>query len=115
MKIVKACVASLVTLSCVTPALAQVTYRDGYRQEGGRHHRVAPPLNADEDLSYATRPSFQIFDTPYGPQTRVIYRCAYPNGWNATDFIRDINGTPAGINHTCPEADEANSRVRARY
>lgn len=66
-------------------------------------------LQPDEVLG--TSPSFVV--TPYGgqPVVQVVRRCQYPDGWNVTDFDRDVNGIPAGIEHTCP----APAGVRARY
>lgn len=31
----------------------------------------------------------------------LVEGCSYPNGWNYTDFIRDLNGTPRGLDHQC--------------
>ena len=66
-------------------------------------------LQPNETLG--TSPAFEIF--PYGsaPAVRVVQRCQYPDGWNITDFSRDVNGIPSGIDHTCPVP----SSVRARY
>ena len=112
MKFVGSCGIVLVTLAAVTPGYAQVAYRHG--DAARAHNPYTQPYDADEDMSYATHPSFQLFDTPRGPGIRVVNRCAYPNGWNATDFIRDQNGTPTGIGHTCPDPYET-SGFRARY
>lgn len=94
----------------VGPAAAQVAYNPyayGYPVPGG-------VLQPDETLG--TSPSFEIFPNPYGyaPAVRVVPRCQYPDGWNVTDFSRDVNGIPAGIHHTCPEV-LYRPRVRARY
>lgn len=95
------------------PASAQVRYHPyeptaptpyGYPVSGGY-------LQPDETLG--TSPSFVV--TPFGyrgaPAVQVVRRCQYPDGWNLTDFSRDLNGIPAGIDHTCP----APRGVRARY
>ena len=90
-----------------TPSVAQVRYAP------------APvpfiPFASPYDESYDTHPSYQVGPAPYGyPTVRVIQRCAYLGGWNVGDFHRDVDGTPLGVDHTCPE-DEVGSRVRARY
>ena len=95
------------------PAAAQVVYSpyaDGY----------APFPYSDPspyDQAFGTRPSFQVQTDPYarGPAVRVIARCLYPQGWNVTDFSRDVNGIPPGINHQCPQVAPYGGRVRARY
>jgi len=46
---------------------------------------------------------------------RVVQRCQYPDGWNVTDFDRDINGIPAGYGHECRVSVPLNHRVRAAY
>lgn len=68
------------------------------------------------DESYGTSPSFEIYPNAYGaaPAVRVVQRCQYPNGWNVMDFSRDVNGIPAGLDHTCP-APVYGGRRRARY
>ena len=105
---------ALLALGMTTAASAQVTYRHGDGSVAGPRPD-ARPYGADEDMSYATHPSFQIFATPGGPGVRVIERCAYPDGWNATDFQRDLNGIPTGIGHTCPDTLFTRHGVRARY
>ena len=89
-------------VTSASPASAQVTYRHGTT------HGYAPFPYSDPspyDQTFGTRPSFEILPSPYGyaPGVRVVARCLYPNGWNVTDFGRDINGIPPGIDHTCPE------------
>ena len=68
-------------------------------------------LQPDEVLG--TSPSFVVDPYAYGrqPVVAVTRRCQYPNGWNVTDFDRDVNGIPAGIEHTCPVP----TGIRARY
>ena len=96
------------------PAMAQVVY-----QHGPSLYETAP-LSAyaihPYDESLGTSPSFEILPGPYGyaPAVRVVERCQYPNGWNVTDFDRDVNGIPAGIDHTCPTS-QRRGRVRARF
>lgn len=109
-----AAVAALASLSWTAgPAAAQVVYAPngapvyyGYPVPGG-------VLQPNEALG--TSPSFEIFPDPYGrgPAVRVLQRCQYPNGWNVTDFGRDLNGIPNGVEHTCPVARVP--RLRARY
>ena len=112
MKLRRICVLAILACGAVSPAVAQVRYRQG---DAPRYENpYARPYGPDEDMSYATHPSFQLFDTPNGPGVRVIERCAYPDGWNQTDFGRDLNGIPTGIHHTCPATYQA-GRVRARY
>ena len=66
-------------------------------------------------VAHGERPSFVVVPSPYGyaPRVGVVARCMYPDGWNVTDFSRDLNGIPPGINHQCPEP--AAGRLRARY
>jgi hypothetical protein len=73
------------------------------------------PFGIPVDESYGLSRSFEIYPGPYGgaPAVGVVYRCQYPHGWNVTDFARDVNGTPAGLDHSCVLAHP--SRVRARY
>ena len=99
----------------VAPASAQVIY-----QTQPLPDQVIPFPYSDPspyDQAYGVRPSFDILPTPYGygPAVRVTARCLYPNGWNVTDFDRDINGIPPGIDHQCPEPARAYGHVRARY
>ena len=67
-------------------------------------------------VAHGERPSFVVVPGAYGyaPTVAVVPRCMYPDGWNVTDFTRDINGTPPGIDHQCPEPPHY-GRVRARY
>jgi hypothetical protein len=62
-----------------------------------------------------TSPSFVIMPGAYGSTVGVVQRCQYPDGWNVTDFDRDVNGIPDGIDHTCPAPSFARSSLRARY
>ena len=89
------------------PASAQVVYA---------HPAPLDQLFAPTDETAGTSPSFEIFPRAYdgAPAVRIVERCQYPNGWNATDFSRDVNGTPAGIDHTCPDTG-LGRHVRARY
>jgi hypothetical protein len=97
----------LALLGAMAPASAQVVYA-----------QPAPldPLFAPADESYGTSPSFEVSPTPYGgaPAVRVVERCQSPNGWNVTDFGRDVNGIPAGLDHTCP-VERLGGRLRSRY
>ena len=92
--------------AAVLPASAQVVYAQPTPFD---------PLFSQYDESYGTSPSFQIYPRAYGeaPAVRIVEHCQYPNGWNATDFARDVNGTPAGRDHECPAS--LGGRVRARY
>jgi len=101
--------------AAAAPASAQVIY-----QTQPLPYQVIPFPYSDPspyDQTYGVRPSFQILPTPYGyaPAVRVTERCLYPNGWNVTDFDRDINGIPPGIDHQCPAPAGSYGRVRARY
>ena len=68
-------------------------------------------LQPNETLG--TSPSFVV--PPYAgvPAVQVVRRCQYPDGWNVTDFSRDVNGVPNGSDHACPAPISA--RIRARY
>ena len=99
----------------VGSANAQVVYQPfepaaptpyGYPVPGGF-------LQPDEVLG--TSPSFVVSTNPYLPGVAVVQRCQYPDGWNVTDFSRDVNGIPNGIEHTCPIPARLRGRVRARY
>ncbi len=101
------------SVAIAAPAAAQVAYQP--------FHPIAPTpygypvpygfLQPDEVLG--TSPSFEINSGAYGryPAVRVVRRCQYPDGWNETDFVRDVNGTPNGIDHTCPAAGPGSRRV----
>lgn len=91
------------------PASAQVRYAP-HAQEG-------IDFFSPYDESYGTSPSFEIYPRAYGyaPAVRVVERCQYPDGWNVTDFSRDVNGIPAGIDHTCPVGGPRGRGVRAGY
>lgn len=96
------------------PALAQVAYQP-YQSTAPTPYGYPVPggfLQPNEVLG--TSPSFEIFPfaQPGHPAVRVVQRCQYPNGWNVTDFDRDVNGIPNGIDHTCPAPAPA---VRARF
>ncbi len=66
------------------------------------------------DESYGTSPSFQIYRSYNGaPAVRVVEHCQYPDGWNVTDFSRDVNGIPNGTDHACP-VPVSPRRARAR-
>ncbi len=99
---------------CVTPAIAQVSYNPG--QTPYLPFPYSDPSPYDQD--FGTRPSFEVQTDPYarGTAVRVVTRCLYPNGWNVTDFVRDFNGIPPGIDHQCPDVPQPLGRhVRARY
>lgn len=106
--------AALLAGAFVPPASAQVVYADPpFVAPPPAGRALIDPFGIPQDESYGTSPSFYIGATPYGPGVAVVERCQYPNGWNSTDFVRDVNGTPAGIEHTCPVV--RHSRIRARY
>ena len=95
----------------VQGAMAQVTYRP---VPAPAHGFPFYPYSDQSPYAqvYGERPSFQIFPQAYGgPAARVVPRCLYPNGWNVTDFDRDINGIPPGVDHQCPEP----AGLRTRY
>ena len=79
----------------------------GYPVTGG----FQPP---DEVLGPS--PSFGISTNPDLPTVSVVQRCQYPDGWNVTDFVRDVNGIPNGIEHTChvPAPVPVRGRTHAR-
>ena len=88
----------------VASASAQVAYQP-FRPVAPTPYGYPVPfgyLQPDEVLG--TSPSFEINSGAYGryPAVRVVRRCQYPDGWNETDFVRDINGIPNGLDHTCP-------------
>lgn len=104
-------VAGLVALGS-SAASAQVHYQP-YAPTAPTPYGYPVPygyLQPDETLG--TSPSFEIFPYAQGgqPVARVVRRCQYPDGWNETDFIRDVNGIPAGIDHTCPTPAGRRSR-----
>ena len=93
-------------LAAAPAAVAQVAYRHyvptpadplltpfGYPVPGGF-------LQPDETL--ITTPSFVVSTNPGAPGVAVEQRCQYPNGWNVTDYGRELNGIPNGIDHSCP-------------
>lgn len=105
-------------VSGAMPVAAQVAYQP-FRPVAPTPYGYPVPygyLQPDETLG--TSPSFEINTGAYGagPAVRVVRRCQYPDGWNLTDFSRDINGIPNGIEHTCPaDRPVVRGRVRARY
>lgn len=108
------CAAIALAAVLASPASAQVSYR---QRSAPYVYQLLPYSDATPyDQEFGTRPSFEIRPNPYGyaPAVRVIQRCLYPDGWNVTDFSRDVNGIPPGVNHTCPEIHYG-ARVRARY
>ena len=110
---IRGSIAGLVVLAALAaPAAAQVVYQTSPGPDGYSPFFSDP---SPYDQAYGTRPSFEIVPTPnpYAPAVRVVERCLYPNGWNVTDFSRDINGIPPGVDHTCPATRRV--RVRARY
>jgi hypothetical protein len=54
------------------------------------HHRVPMVVN--------DRPMM-----PPPPARVAVVPCQYPHGWDLGDFVRDVNGRPEGINHSCVE------------
>jgi len=96
-------------------ATAQVIYQTSPDPYGYAPFPYSDPSPYDQ--AFGTRPSFEIFPGPYGyaPGVRVVERCLYPNGWNVTDFDRDVNGIPPGVEHTCPVPAHAYGHIRARY
>ena len=105
--------AALAALAALTaPAGAQVVYQTSPGPYGYSPFFSDP---SPYDQAYGTRPSFEISPTPnpYAPAVRVVERCLYPNGWNVTDFGRDVGGIPPDVDHTCPATGRV--RVRARY
>ena len=112
-----AAVASVVAIGLIpigpSAVLAQVRYQP-YTPAAPTPYGYPVPygfLQPDEVLG--TSPSFTVDLNASGnrPVVRVVRRCQYPDGWNETDFSRDVNGIPAGIDHTCPSP----AGVRARY
>ena len=104
--------AAMVVLGTVA-ASAQVRYQP-YEPSAPTPYGYPVPygfLQPDEELG--TSPSFTVnpYATGRQPVVTVTRRCQYPNGWNVTDFSRDVNGIPSGLDHTC----RAPAGVRARY
>lgn len=100
---------------CAGTASAQVRYRP-YEAPAPTPYGYPVPsgfLQPNEVLG--TSPSYVLhpYAYPGQPVVTVVQRCQYPDGWNVTDFDRDLNGIPAGIDHTCPASRPAG--VRARY
>ncbi|MBV9812371.1 MAG: hypothetical protein JO326_06440 [Acetobacteraceae bacterium] len=97
------------------PAAAQVIYQTSPYPYGAAPFPYSDPSPYDQ--AFGTRPSFEIIPGSYGyaPAVRVVERCLYPNGWNVTDFGRDVNGIPPGIEHACPVPARAYGHIRARY
>ena len=96
-----------------TSSVAQVAYRP-YAPLAPTPYGFPVPfgfLQPNEVLG--TSPSYVISTNPYAPAVGVELRCQYPNGWNQTDYLRDQQGIPNGVSHTCPAPGYA--RVRARY
>lgn len=96
------------------PAVAQVAYQP-YAPTAPTPYGYSVPygfLQPNEELG--TSPSFEVDPFAYGaaPAVRVVQRCQYPDGWDVTDFGRDVNGIPAGIHHTCRVPPGS---VRARF
>ena len=115
---IRRCFGLAVLLAAVTPAGAQVAYQP-YRPAAPTPYGYPVPygfLQPDEALG--TSPSFEVNTGAYGyaPTVRVVRRCQYPDGWNVTDFSRDVNGIPNGLDHTCPIGGPLlRGRVRAAY
>ena len=105
-------VAAMVAFGTVA-ASAQVRYQP-YGPSAPSPYGYPVPygfLQPDEVLG--TSPSFTIDPNATGrePVVTVNRRCQYPDGWNVTDFNRDVGGIPSGLDHTCP----VRAGVRARY
>ena len=107
-----AVVVSAAGVLTASSADAQVIYAPSHRSYAPFPYSDPSPY----DQSFGTRPSFVVVPSPYGdaPRVGVVERCLYPNGWNVTDFDRDVNGIPPGIDHQCPEP-ASTGRVRSRY
>ena len=93
-------------------ASAQVRYQP-YAAAPTPYGYPVPYGFVQPDEVLGTSPSFVINPNAYGrqPVVTVTRRCQYPDGWNVTDFGRDVNGIPSGSDHACPEP----AGVRARY
>lgn len=89
----------------IATADAQVRYQP-YPAQPTPYGYPVPGGVLQPDETYGTSPTYVL--NPYAgygqPVVSVIHRCQYPDGWNVTDFHRDINGIPAGVDHTCPAA-----------
>ena len=94
-------------------ASAQVRYQPYVPVAPTPYGYPVPYGYVQPDEVLGTSSSFTINPDAYGrqPVVTVTRRCQYPDGWNVTDFVRDVNGIPSGVDHTCP----ARSGVRARY
>ena len=113
----KLAIASLALVGTViAPALgsAQVVYDSSGLPLAGLDYPYTDQSPAA--VAHGERPSFVIVPSPYdgAPRVGVVERCLYPDGWNVTDFGRDLNGIPPGIEHQCPEPAHY-GHVRARY
>ena len=110
-KLTALAVAMIGAVGC--PAVAQVQYRapPPTTSYGFPFYPFSDQSPEVQDLG--VRPSYQI--TPgaygYGPVVRAVPRCNYPDGWNVTDFGRDLNGIPADVGQQCPEP----VRLRRHY
>lgn len=95
--------AALVVLG-VGGASAQVRYQPYAPVAPTPYGYPVPYGYVQPDETLGTSPSFVVNPYAYGrqPVVTVTRRCQYPDGWNVTDFDRDINGIPAGVDHTCP-------------
>lgn len=101
--IAKVLAATALIVSCAGGASAQVRYQP-YAPAPTPYGYPVPYGYLQPDETLGTSPFFVVHPYAYGrqPVVTVTQRCQYPNGWNVTDFDRDINGIPAGIDHTCP-------------
>ena len=61
-------------------------------------------LQPDEVLGTSASYGIRPYSDGRQPVVSVTQRCQYPDGWNVTDLSRDVNGIPAGVDHTCPDA-----------
>ena len=109
-----ASLAALAGIAAPTAGSAQVAYETSPFPLAGLEYPYTD--ESPYAVAHGERPSFVVVPTAggYGTGVAVVPRCMYPDGWNSTDFGRDINGIPPGIEHQCPEPAHY-GRVRARY
>ena len=107
-----AAVVGIVALG-TSAAVAQVRYQPYVPASPTPYGYPVPYGFLQPNEVLGTSPSFVVTPYAYGarPVVSVVRRCQYLDGWNVTDFDRDVNGIPAGIDHTCP----APAGVRSRY
>ena len=109
----RAITATAFTMLAAGGVSAQVRYQPYAPASPTPYGYRVPYGYVQPDEVLGTSPSFVVNPYAYGrqPVVSVVRRCQYPDGWNVTDFDRDVNGIPAGIDHTCPVP----AGVRARY